>query len=290
MIARSTLINARFTTTFGDVFVAKKTRPDISEPTPGADAFFVTTSQGTISPEISFNDASLADWDFGDGTIVLDDNSPSHTYTDGQPSHEVRLQSIDTNKVTLINIVNNFITDVNLSAFPLIEVIFCSNNNISTLDVASLTSLVTLECPDNSISVLDVANLTGLVTLRCGNNNISVLNITSLINIDRLNCKFNNISVLDISNLTVVQGIDCQSNNISILDTSSATILGYLDVSNNNLPSGQIDQILIDLDSHGILDGFLMYTGNPGAPTLASLTAYNNLISKGWTITGPVPA
>lgn len=38
------------------------------------------------------------------------------------------------------------------------------------------------------------------------------------------------------------------------------------------------------------LNGKFYYNGNTGSPTAASLTAYNNLIGKGWTITGNIPA
>lgn len=55
------------------------------------------------------------------------------------------------------------------------------------------------------------------------------------------------------------------------------------------LGGAMIDNILIWTDAGGVSNGTLNYSGNTGVPTNASKTAYDNLISKGWTITGTAP-
>lgn len=62
-----------------------------------------------------------------------------------------------------------------------------------------------------------------------------------------------------------------------------------VDISNSNLNAYNIDARIIALDSGEIEGGFLYYEDNPDSPTGESLTAYNNLASKGWAITGDVP-
>jgi len=60
---------------------------------------------------------------------------------------------------------------------------------------------------------------------------------------------------------------------------------------NAELPTAVLDQIVIDLDNAGLSDGNLELRGNAGDLSVTSLTSYNNLISKGWTIDvdAPIP-
>jgi hypothetical protein len=87
-----------------------------------------------------------------------------------------------------------------------------------------------------------------------------------------------------------LEELSCFNNNISILDIFQNSSLTTLRVQSNNLDSTQIDNIIINLDNHGLSNGTLAYNNNPGSPTNASLAAYNNLLAKGWTITGLVPS
>ncbi len=50
------------------------------------------------------------------------------------------------------------------------------------------------------------------------------------------------------------------------------------------LSAAVMNQIVIDLDSYGLLDGNLEIRANPGDLTFASFAAYNSLIVKGWSI------
>ena len=63
-------------------------------------------------------------------------------------------------------------------------------------------------------------------------------------------------------------------------------------VNDNNLPSADLDDIIITLDNNGLTGGTLNYSNQTGgaSPNIGvSGTAYNNLIAKGWTVTGNVP-
>lgn len=62
-----------------------------------------------------------------------------------------------------------------------------------------------------------------------------------------------------------------------------------INLQNNNLQSEGIDEVLISLDNYGLSNGNLDYSNNSGNPTVASRSAYDSLISKGWTITGTAP-
>jgi hypothetical protein len=61
-----------------------------------------------------------------------------------------------------------------------------------------------------------------------------------------------------------------------------------LDIRNNGVSSAEIDQIIIGCDTQGRSNAYLSYEGNSD-PTNASRAAYDNLINRGWTITGNAP-
>jgi hypothetical protein len=61
------------------------------------------------------------------------------------------------------------------------------------------------------------------------------------------------------------------------------------DVKNCQLDSATIDALLSGLDANGFTDGTMDYSGNPGAPTAAAKTNYDNLVAKNWNLTGLAP-
>jgi Leucine-rich repeat (LRR) protein len=292
---------------------------------------FTTESQGVITPSIITDGGALVDWDWGDGNQTLNNNFPSHTYTDSQAFHDVDIFGLEPLLISKVDITDDAVVSVDLSDLTQLNELLCYTNNISTLDISNNTQLTALNCGANNLTVLDVSNNTQLNELLCYTNNISTLDISNNTQLTTLICGANNLTVLDVSNNTQLNELTCGNNNISVLDVSNntqLTILGCfnnnltaLDVSNNeqltvltcgnnnislmdvssntqlttlgvlncNLASVQIDQILIDLDNHGLLNGSLQYQGNPGESSLTALIAYNNLISKGWTITGNPP-
>ena len=214
--------------------------------------------------------------------------------------------------VTSINLnnqsLNTDFTNTLLSKFKNLLTLQCNTNNILILDVSSLTSLTNLNCFGNNIAILDVSLLTNLTDLICSNNNISVLDVSALTNLTYLNCFNNNISTLDVSlltNLTYLNystnnigtldvtmlvnltDLNCSNNNASALDVSTLTSLIYLSCNNNQLDAATNSQLLIDLDSHGLSNGYFngsIFGG--GSLTAAGQTAKTNLLSKGWTILG----
>lgn len=66
----------------------------------------------------------------------------------------------------------------------------------------------------------------------------------------------------------------------------------FFQVFDNDLNSASLDQILLALDNNGITNGVLDYSNQTGgaSPNIGvSGVAYNNLILKGWGVTGNVP-
>jgi hypothetical protein len=192
-------------------------------------------------------------------------------------------------QLTTLGCFTNNISVLDVSNNTQLNELTCGDNNISVLDVSNNTQLTTLGCFINNITALDVSNNTQLTTLICGDNNITALDVSNNTQLTILNCGSNNISLMDVSNNTQLTALRCYRNNITALDVSNNTQLTTLLANNCNLSSVQIDQILTDLDNHGLSNGTLKYNNNPGQSSLTALIAYNNLISKGWTITGNPP-
>ena len=84
-----------------------------------------------------------------------------------------------------------------------------------------------------------------------------------------------------------ITGISISGNGLTTVDVSSFNNLTTLNVADNSIPRTRMSQIFVDLDEAGQLNGTLTITNNiSGNLTAKGTTAYNNLVSKGWTITG----
>jgi len=79
-------------------------------------------------------------------------------------------------------------------------------------------------------------------------------------------------------------------NTLNIIGT--LPLVTDMRVDDNNLPSADLDSIIVALDNNGLTNGNLDYSNQTGgaSPNIGvSGLAYNNLIAKGWTVTGNVP-
>ena len=216
------------------------------------------------------------------------------------------------NAVTIIDLRNQSLTtdftNIFLGKFDNLSTIYCQNNQIAILDVSQLVNLNNLACQNNQIATLNVSQLVNLNALNCNTNQISVLDVSQLVNLTYLDCRFNQIATLDISQLLNLTTLYCNTNQISVLDVSQLVNLTYLnchtnqisvlDISNlvnlnslychnNQLDAAQNSQILVDLDTNGLSNGYLQSSiFGGGSLTAAGQTAKTNLLSKGWTIVG----
>jgi len=138
------------------------------------------------------------------------------------------------------------------------------------INVISDFSLITdIACTNQSLTACDVSRFENLEYLDISNNLIDSFDISQNIELVNLNISNNQINDFDIT------------NNVNLL---------YLDISNNLFLANNINEILIQLDEHGLSNGTLNYSNNPESPTgdIAAL-AYNNLVGKGWVISGAMP-
>jgi surface protein len=97
------------------------------------------------------------------------------------------------------------------------------------------------------------------------------------------------ISSITLSVLTALTDLTVTNNTITTIDITANTALLNVDISDNQLDTSSIDGVINQLDTNGLINGTLDYSGNAGSPTSSSVISYFNLIAKGWTITGDVP-
>ena len=181
-----------------------------------------------------------------------------------------------------------------------------------TLDLSGNTGTTTITITSDEgfsgLNTLDlwVAPTGGLIT------DIDLSNASSLTS---LNVRYNALVGLDVSQNTaltslIIRGRDqipdqalitttntqltelwSDDTGINSVDLSTNTLLTDVRLYESRLTSTVLDQIVIDLDNHGLSNGNLeirdQTTGD--GLTFVSLVAYNNLIAKGWTIDVPAP-
>ncbi len=94
---------------------------------------------------------------------------------------------------------------------------------------------------------------------------------------------------MDVTNNTHLVTLVMMVLKLADLDISNNPLLTRVTAYASSLPSAVLDQIVIDLDNHGLSNGLLELRNNAGELTSASFTAYNNLIAKGWAVDVAAP-
>ena len=102
------------------------------------------------------------------------------------------------------------------------------------------------------------------------------------------------LTILEVQDVTDLTQILASNFNIDFVDFDNLpSTLTNIDLSENAMPSTVLDSLLIDVDTIGNSNGTLDYSAQStgASPDIAtSGTAYNNLISRGWTIVGNAPS
>ena len=96
---------------------------------------------------------------------------------------------------------------------------------------------------------------------------------------------------LNTSNNSQLFSLRIDGTGINSVDLSNNPLLTNVRLDNARLTTSVMDQVLIDLDGHGLSGGSLQIANQTTGESISvnALTAYNNLIAKGWTIDVAVP-
>ncbi len=131
----------------------------------------------------------------------------------------------------------NFLTELDVSGLPALEILQCFENQLTQLDVSGLDRLERLFCENNDIQQLHLDGCIALTHLYCNGNNIAQLNLDGLSSIELIYCYQNQLTALDLSGQPNLKNLDCTQNNLTTLTSDSFQNLLTLYCSRNQLSS-----------------------------------------------------
>lgn len=172
-----------------------------------------------------------------------------------------------------------------------------STSNLEDLDISNLVGLKTLSTDDCTINNITLASSAPLELFGLSNGTAltnytelynyaahlkllaiqqlpTIIDLTPLVNLEQYIPSDNTNKEINLSGLSKLTQVFLTTSNNSIAS---------LNIANTAIPVSFLNGIIMELDNNGISNGTLNITGLP-TPTGSGLTAYNSLISKGWTI------
>jgi len=200
-----------------------------------------------------------------------------------------------------------------------------SSNPLGTLDLTTITHLGRLRAQYCQIPLLDFSTVPQCRFLKVNGNNLPGLNVDNLPNLYRIECftqyvpfttlslllnpifesiwcTYNDLSTLDFSANPLINSIEYYGNGVTDFLTTVVwpvtNKVSHCNLADHKLPSAQIDEILVNIDSAGLTDpgGPIPYECQidgqvPAAPpTDGSVTGFDgitakaNLISRGYAV------
>ncbi|AWI26273.1 T9SS sorting signal type C domain-containing protein [Flavobacterium pallidum] len=172
---------------------------------------------------------------------------------------ENQLTELDLSQVSTLRELycgSNQLTSLDLSGQSQLTYLTCEQNQLATLDLSN-TAIETLYCKDNALTNINLNGVTSLTGISCEDNQLTSLDLTNQANLTQMNCSNNHITSLDVSNkpmerlgcwnngmtslnlsgITTMTEFACNYNALTSLDVSAMTQLTYLDCSQNQLYS-----------------------------------------------------
>ena len=159
------------------------------------------------------------------------------------------------------------------------------NNQLTSFDGTGLSSLTNLNLSDNQLTSFDGTGLSSLTNLSLGDNQLTSIDVTGLSSLTELGLNGNQLTSLDgFIFPTGLTTLNLYNNQLTSFDGTGLSSLTILYLENNQLTPSSNNQILQQLNQHG-LSGGEFYSSN--GRTSASNTDYDNLLnSLGWYFEG----
>ncbi|WP_298222655.1 T9SS type A sorting domain-containing protein [Flavobacterium sp.] len=202
--------------------------------------------------------------------------------------------------VTQLNCRGNQITNLDVSALTLLEVLDAAENQITAINLTGLVNLKFAYLYSNQIQSISLEGLIRLNKLDLNNNNLTSINLTGLADLGFLNLSTNQLTAIDflatpniselyisnnqltalnLSGFTNLIALEYNQNQVSTLDLSNLSTLQYLACGSNGLTSLDVST-LVNLNSLTCSNNSLTVLNVGTLPNLLSLNcAFNNLTS-----------
>ena len=197
------------------------------------DVAFSTANWTHIDPWTSFSNSC----DPVALTYVPDDNFEQALIDSGYDDVlDDYVATANINTITALNVMNEGINDMTgIEDFSALTSLNVAENNLTSLDVSALTNLGDLECPYNNLATINVSGNTNLFYLNFSLNSLNTVDLSNCIALEELYCEYNNLDTLIIDNNTNLTTLDCSNNNLTELHPDNSPLLENLKCNDNNI-------------------------------------------------------
>ena len=184
--------------------------------------------------------------------------------------------------LTTLDLSTNQLTSFNGTGMSNLTTLELPDNLINSFNNGNMTSLNVLSLVGNQLTSFDARSLSNLTSLTLGSNLLTSFNGTGLSNLVTLGLQFNQLTSIDTTGLTSLRNFSLRNNQISsFIGIESLNGLNGLYIFNNPITTSINNSILNKINSNNINGGsFTSVNGRTSEGT----TAYNSLISRGWTL------
>ena len=134
--------------------------------------------------------------------------------------------------ITKLYLIDNLITNIDLSKSTKLTDLRLSGNQLTTLDVSQNTELTHLDANNNQLTNLDVSYNTELVELFVAKNQLNSLDIPNNITIRELDVSENQLTNLEVTNIVY---LDVSKNQLTTLNLENNPKLSSIDAYDNKL-------------------------------------------------------
>ena len=177
--------------------------------------------------------------------------------------------------LTTLNIKNNHLTQVNLSANTELNTLYCDSNALQQLDLRANAKLQYLYCSRNPFTQLDVSSNRDLRHLECESGQLTVLNVSGADKLETIRCDSNQLITLDVSGNKSLKTLKVSHNQLTSLKVNGASSLTLLECKDNRLTGLDVSALKL-LDTLQCDHNELSSLYINGAEKLRLLGAYNN--------------
>ncbi|MBW1296395.1 matrixin family metalloprotease [Aquimarina litoralis] len=206
--------------------------------------FYRAYLENACSEFLNTDQATLTVYEY---TAIPDTNFESALealgYDDVSGDGQVPTYLIET--VTSLDVQYSSISDLTgIEDFTALEYLQVRNNSLTTLDVSANTALVSIACRDNGIATLDVSNSPNLISIYGAYNNLTEIDLSNNPLLEALAVRNNSLTTLDLTKNTALNEINVRNNSLTSLDLRNGANTNL--TSHNFNGNSNLSCILVD--------------------------------------------
>ncbi len=217
------------------------------------DAAYSTSNWTSIDPQTSFTDGYCSfspipgiNFENALGALGLDNTAGDHqvptSLINGIASLDVSNQSISNLSgieafvsLETLNVSDNQISSIDISALVLLKNLYANNNTLSMLDLQNNSALERLQVDGNNLTAINTNNLTELIELSVASNDLNSINTAPNTNLEVLNINNNQIDEIYLEDNLSLRSFSAQGNILEQIDLTANTALETILLNNNSL-------------------------------------------------------